>query len=182
MRSMRGAYSFFFSPSPSFFGGALSGSAFSLPEVGSCRRSLSFLVVRPPYCESGGAGLRSAGGRGDATALAARGVRRRVEGGGEAADGFEAAAYVVLGLRRRRGREAEEGRARDRRDVATRHHRRLAATRVHHDAAGGGRREASGSSSCARNRRHSVEGSGVLEAAWRPHQGTASKLIRSTKS
>ena len=63
MRSMRGAYSFFFSPSPSFFGGALSGSAFSLPEVGSCRRSLSFLVVRPPYCESGSRRqMRPAGG------------------------------------------------------------------------------------------------------------------------
>ena len=52
-----GASSFFSSPffsspffsSPFGFGGALSGSAFSLPDVGSCRRSLSFLVVRPPY-------------------------------------------------------------------------------------------------------------------------------------
>ena len=45
-----GASSFFSSPffsSPFGFGGALSGSAFSLPDVGSCRRSLSFLVVRP---------------------------------------------------------------------------------------------------------------------------------------
>ena len=50
--SAAGASSFFSSPffsSPFGFGGALSGSAFSLPDVGSCRRSLSFLVVRPPY-------------------------------------------------------------------------------------------------------------------------------------
>ena len=102
--------------------------------------------------------------------------------GGEAAGGFEAPAYVILGLRRRRGREAEEGRARDRRDVAARHHRRLAATRVHHDAAGGGRREASGSSSCARTNWHSVGGCGGAREAWRPHQGTASRLISSLSS
>ena len=61
-----GASSFFSSPffsSPFGFGGALSGSAFSLPDVGSCRRSLSFLVVRPPYCESGSRRqMRPAGG------------------------------------------------------------------------------------------------------------------------